>query len=125
MKEPNCTGKNFVVKESRPVRNASARIKQMLDAEYKKNNLKSIIINLNYIKDIHKNSLLELLQKYEEMFDGTLAKYTCSDYTIGLKEDAKPYRVKPFPILTIHKPTLKKEGNRLIKIGILKKINNS
>ena len=29
------------------------------------------------------------------MFDGTLGKYTGSDYTIELKEDAKPYHAKP------------------------------
>ena len=32
------------------------------------------------------------------MFDGTLGKYIGSDYTIELKEDAKPYHDKPFPI---------------------------
>ena len=47
------------------------RIKQNLDGEYKIINLRSIIMNLNYLKDNHNNSLLELLQKYEKMFDGT------------------------------------------------------
>ena len=64
MKPPNCTAKEFfVIKESRPVRNATKRIKQILDAEYKKINLKSIVMNLNYSKDKHEDSLLELLQK--------------------------------------------------------------
>ena len=45
-------------------------------------------MNLNYLKDKHRNSLLELLQKYKNMFDGTLGKYTGSDYTIELKEHA-------------------------------------
>ena len=64
MKPPNCTAKEFfVIKESRPVRNATKRIKQILDAEYKKINLQSIIMNLDYLKDKHRNSLLELLQK--------------------------------------------------------------
>ena len=41
MKPPNCTAKKiFVIKESLPVRNATKRIKQTLDAEYKKINLK-------------------------------------------------------------------------------------
>ena len=89
-------------------------------------NLKSIIMNLNYWKDKHKNSLLELLQKYEIMFDGTLGRYTGSNYTIDLKEDAKPYHAKPFPIPKINKlVSLKKKVNRLIKIGVLNKINNS
>ena len=30
---------------------------------------------LNYSKDKHENSLLELLQKYEKMFDGTIGIY--------------------------------------------------
>ena len=48
------------------------------------------------------------------MFDQTLGKYTGSK-NIELKEDAKPYHTKPFPIHKIHEPTLKKEVNRLIK----------
>ena len=71
-------------------------------------------MNTNYLKDKHKNSLLELLQKYENIFDGTLGKYTGSNYAIELKEDAKPYHAKPFPIHKFQKHTLKKEVNRLI-----------
>ena len=59
------------------------------------------------------------------MFDETLGKYTDSNYTIELKEDAKPYHAKPFPIPTINKPTLKKEVNRWSKIRVSEKINNS
>ena len=40
------------------------------------------------------------------MFDGTLGKYIGSA-KIELKEDAKPYHAKPFPITKIHKPILK------------------
>ena len=73
MKPPNCTEKEFfVIKESRPVRNATKIIKQIVDVEYRKINLKSIVICLNHLKDKNKISLLELLQKYEKMFDGTL-----------------------------------------------------
>ena len=48
-------------------------MQQILNTEYKKINLKSIEMTLNYLKDKHKNSLLELLQKYKEIFDGTLS----------------------------------------------------
>ena len=48
-------------------------------------------MNLNYLKGKHKNSLLELLQKYRGIFDGTLGRYTGSNYTIELKEDVKHY----------------------------------
>ena len=110
MKPPNCTAKEFfVIKESRPVRIATKRIKQILDAEYMKINFKSIVMNLNHMKEKHKYSLLELLLKYEKIFDGTLGKYTGPDNNIELKEDAKPYHAKPIPIPKIHELTLKKE----------------
>ena len=61
-------------------------------------------MNLNYLKDKHKNFLFKLLQKREDMTFGTLGKYSGSNYTIDWKEDAKP-----FSIPTIHKPTLEKQ----------------
>ena len=59
------------------------------------------------------------------MFDGTLGNYTGSTYKIELKEKVAPYHAKPFPIPKVHETTLKKEVERLVKIGVLKKINNS
>ena len=53
---------------------------------------------------------VKLLQKYENMFEETLGKYTGSDYTIELIEYAKPYHTKPFPIPKIHELTLKKRS---------------
>ena len=81
-------------------------------------------MSLNYWKDKHKNSLSELLQKYKEIFDGTLGIYIGFDYTVELHENAKPYDGEHFPILTIYEPTLKIKVDRLIKIGLLKEINN-
>ena len=52
MKPPNCAvSEFFVIEEYHPVKNASKRIKQILDAEYKKINLKTIDMNLTYLKD--------------------------------------------------------------------------
>ena len=59
------------------------------------------------------------------MFDGTLGSYNGPDYKIELKEEIKPYHAKPFPIPRVHEETLKREVERLVKIGVLKRINNS
>ena len=68
MKPPNCVTKEFfVIKESRPVQNVAKRNKLILGTEYKNINIKSIIKNLKYLKVKHKNSLLELVQKFQEM----------------------------------------------------------
>ena len=32
-------------------------------------------MSMNYLNDWHKNHLINLLQNYEEMIDGTLGKY--------------------------------------------------
>ena len=47
--------KFFKMKDSRPVRNKTERIKQILDVEHNKIILKSIVMNLNYSKIKHKN----------------------------------------------------------------------
>ena len=39
-------------------------------------------MSLNYLRDKHKNSSVELLQKYEKIFDKPLDKYTDADYSI-------------------------------------------
>ena len=43
------------------------------------------------------------------MFDGTLGRFTGSNYTIESNEDAKPYHAMPFPTPKNHEPTLKKK----------------
>ena len=68
-------------------------------------------MNLNYLKDKLKNSLLELLQIYEEMFDGTLG----SKFYHRIKARCKALSYKAFSYSKIHEPILKKEVNRLIK----------
>ena len=72
-------------------------------------------MNLNYLKDKHKNSFLQWLQKYEEMLNETLGKYTGSDYTKDFKQDAKYYHGKYFPTPKMNEPTLKKQVYTLIK----------
>ena len=59
------------------------------------------------------------------MFDGTLGYYTGSQYKIELLDGAKPYSDKPNPNPKIYVEIFKTEVNRLIKIGVLKRKDNS
>ena len=94
IKPSKCKVKEFfVIKESHLVKGATKMINQIFDAKYKKINTKTIAITLNNLKDKYKNSLLKLLQKYEEMFDRSLGKYKVVDYTIELQENEKPHHV--------------------------------
>ena len=119
------TKTHFAISDSSRVASETKRIKKILDAKYEKANLDKVVKALTYLNDSKQNKLLSLLKKYEAMFDGTLGNYTGSKYKIELKENIKPYHAKPFPIPKVHEPTLKKEVERLVKIGVLKRINNS
>ena len=99
MKPSNSTAKEvFVIKESRSFQNAIKIIKQILDAEYSLINLKTILMSLIYSMVKHKNSVSELLHKYEKTFDRILRKHTGSDHTVVLKENNKFCHTKSFPI---------------------------
>ena len=44
---------------------------------------------------------------------------------LELKEGAKPYHAKPYPVPFSQEEKLKEEINRLVDYGILRKVNNS
>ena len=126
MKSINCKMRtNFVIQDSKNIKSATNRIKKILDANYEKANLKDITNKLKYLNLDEQLSIYRLLKKHESMFDGTLGNYTGTEYKIELLEGVKPYHAKPFPIPKVHEETLKTEVNRLVKIGVLKRKNNS
>ena len=73
-----------------------------------------------HLMEDKKCQLHALLCKYEHLFDGTLGTWNNKPYNIKLKEGAKPYHSRPFPIPQIHERTLKVELDRLVKLGVLK-----
>jgi hypothetical protein len=102
------------------------RVIAILDAEYDKADLPAIIEdNRSHLTPSHREKLLSLLLKYEELFDGTIGNWNRPPVSIELKEGAKPYHGRPYPIAQIHKATLMKEINRLVSIGVLKKQSSS
>ena len=115
----------FYIRESEAVSEATNRIKKILDAKYVKANLEEVAKANEKLKQEEQTKLLALLRKYESLFDGTLGTWKGSKYHIELKPDAKPYHAKAFPIPRIHQSTLKMEIERLCKLGVLKKVNQS
>ncbi len=92
-----------------------------MDAKYDNADLQSIVKdNCMHLSTPHQNLLLALLLKYEELFDGTLRDWKLPPVSIELKEGAKPYHGRPYPIPKVHKATLMKEIDWLIAIGVLK-----
>ncbi|KAL3784137.1 hypothetical protein HJC23_005795 [Cyclotella cryptica] len=65
------------------------------------------------------NSLLELLTEFEELFDGTLGDWNTEPVSFKLKEGAKPYHGKAYPVPKSRKETTIKELNRLCELGVV------
>jgi hypothetical protein len=82
---------------------------RILDANYEVADLKEIVKIISTIDDIEINRLLLLLRKYEHLFDGTLGNFETSEVKFDLKDDAKPYHAKAFPVPKNHHDTLKHE----------------
>jgi hypothetical protein len=92
---------------------------RILDAKYNKADLQSIVNNnCKHLSADQQDKLLQLLMKYESLFDGTLGDWTVS---FQLKEGSKPYHGRAFPVPKIHKEVLIREIERLCKLGVLER----
>ncbi len=102
-------------------RNATKRIVEILDAKYDKADTPSIVENnCMHLSTSHSNLLIALLLNFEELFDGMVGDWKLPPVSFELKEGAKPYHGRPYPIPKIHKATPMKEIDHLISIGVLK-----
>jgi len=112
--------KEFI--EPSSTKEATERITRILDAKYEKADLPKVVQdNCAHLSQNQQRDLLKLLQDFEELFDGTLGDWQTEPVSLQLKPGAKPYHGKPFPIPRVHKDTLKKEVERLVEIGVLKR----
>ena len=108
-------------KEPQSMLKATNCLIQILDAKYEKANLRAIVEDdcNKHISAPDKASLLELLQEFEELFDGTLGDWDCDPVLLELKEGAMSHHGRPFPIPKKHLETTKKEIQRLCDLGYL------
>jgi hypothetical protein len=98
-------------------KDGTKRVIAILDAKYDKADLPAIIgDNCSHLTPSQREKLLLLLLKYEELFDDTLGDWNRPPVSIELKEGAKPFHGRPYPIAQVHKATLMKEINRLVSI---------
>ena len=97
----------------------------MLDAKYERADLNEVVKNSVGLSDEQKNMLYGLLEKYEKLFRGELGTWEGSLVEIELKPGTKPFHSKAYRIPQALKPILKREVDRLQKIGVLMPNPNS
>ena len=65
--------------------------------------------NCKHLSLDERQSLLDLLKEFEDLFDGTLGDWKTEHVSFELKEGAKPYHGRPYPVPKVHKETKKKK----------------
>ena len=98
---------------------ATQRAVKILDANYTKADLQTVVTNCTQLNSVEQNKLLELLKKFEQLFDGTLGNWRTKPVSFQLKDGATPYHGRAFPIPKVHKEVIMKEIQRLCDLGVL------
>ena len=101
---------------------ATKRVTQILDAKYQKADLQSIVKDkCKHLSADQQKKLLQLLTKYELLFDSTLGDWKTKPVLFQLKKGVSPYHGQAFPVPKVHKETIKKEFERLCQLGVLER----
>jgi hypothetical protein len=69
--------------------------------------------------------LFTLLDKYQDLFDGTLGTWKTTPVELELKPDVKPYHGKAYPVPHSQEKKLRKEVKRMVELGVMRKVNRS
>ena len=116
---------SYHIHDPQAIEDRATRVKEILDAKYEPADLEQVCRAHDHLQQEQQRKLLDLLNRYSELFDGTLGTWKGSTVDLELKPDATPYHARPFPIPKCHLETLKMEVQRLCEIGVLKKVNRS
>ena len=115
----------YFIKEPDTLTSSYERVKKILDTKYMPADLEQVCSSQLHLQVAQQQKMLALLQKYGELFDGSLGTWNGSQIELELNEGAQPYHARPYPIPKVHQDTLKMEVERLCQLGALRKVNRS
>jgi hypothetical protein len=108
--------------ELQSTKDATKHVTRILDAKYQKADLQSIVNDkCKYLSTVQQKKLLQLLTKYESLFDGRLGDWKTKPVSFQLKEGVSPYHGQTFPVPKVYKETIIKEVERLCQLGVLER----
>ena len=101
-------------------------IQEILDHKYAPADLDALVEESKHLSVPEQRLLSKLLNKYQDLFDGTLGVWDVGQYDLELKDpETKPYHAKPYPVPHSQERKLRDEVGRLCDLGVLRKINRS
>ena len=89
--------------EPKSTNEATQQTVRILDTKYEKADLQSVVSDCKHLSQSDQKKLLELLQQFEELFDGTLGDWRTEPVSFELKPGATPFRGRAFPVPKLHK----------------------
>ena len=119
--------KAFISEAKEPVvtQRATDRIIKILDAKYQKADLRAVVQKATHLNPRQREMLYALLIKYKDIFDGKLGEWRTDPVELELKEGAEPHSQRHYPMPRIHRDVFKKDLDRLVKLGVLERTNES
>ena len=109
-----------------PVTTDAERIQSLVDAKYCPADLQAIAQECSLLNSEEQNRLLQLLTKFEHLFDGTLGDWKTEPVDLELKDpDCTPYHAKAYPVPHSQEKKLRDEVQRLCDYQVLRKVNRS
>eukprot|EP00957_Ditylum_brightwellii_P010454 791012-Ditylum_brightwellii.AAC.1 len=99
---------------------AGDNYKKILDAKYEKAGIeKTVSEQCAHLSKTKQTGLVELLNKFETLLDGTLGTWKGTKYNIELQEGAKPYHKRPYSVPKAYEQSFSLEVDQLEKIRVL------
>jgi hypothetical protein len=108
-----------------PPTTEAERIQKILDGKYCPADLTAIAEESTHLDEDEQQLLLNLLNKYEHLFDGSLGKWNLPPIDIELKDpNCTPYSGRHYPIPQSQKQKVMEEVQRMEKLGVLRKCSS-
>jgi hypothetical protein len=104
--------------ELQSTQDATKRVTWILDAKYKKADLQAIVRDdCMHLSADHQKKLLQLLKKFESLFDGTLGDWKTKPISFQLREGVSPYYDRSFPSAQNPQRHHHKRGGEIVQMG--------
>ncbi len=108
-----------LVMEPQSTKETTKHVTWILDTNYQKTDLQSIVRdNCKHLSANQQKKLLQLLNKYESLFGGTLGDWKTKPVSFQLKEGVSPYHGQAFSVPKVRKDAIIKEVVRLCQLGV-------
>jgi hypothetical protein len=98
------------------------RIQGIIESKYTPGDLPKIAVEeCTHLDKAERRQLLHLLQKYEDLFNGSLGAWKTDPIQLELKDpNVKPYHSKPYPVPHSQEQRLKDEMRQVCRYTVNK-----